>query len=645
MNGNTKIDSNSSNKKDTNKIAEFQLNFNMKTIAVIVLVLLFGFYIYSAMSHEYSKNVQEKPLTQVVNDIKGNKVERVEIVDNKAYIYYKDESVGSTTKESSDSFLKTLRDEGVNTSKLNVTVKDTQSGAAVVNALANIIPTIIMIAFFVFIFRQAKGAQDSVFSFGQSRAKKFNKNLSKTTFADVAGVDEAKKELEEVVDFLKHAEKYKKLGARTPKGVLLVGPAGSGKTLLAKAVAGEAGVPFFSIAGSEFMEMLVGIGAARVRDLFLTAKKSAPAIIFIDEIDAIGRARSVGVMPSHDEREQTLNQILVEMDGFTPNEQVIVMAATNRGDLLDPALLRPGRFDRRIIVDYPDIEGRKQIMLIHGRGKPFADDVDWDKVAKRTVGFSGADLENMLNEAAIHAARRNADQITMEDLEEAATKVKLGPEKKRLQSDYDKKLTAYHEAGHAIVSHFLPHTDPVHRISIVSRGMALGYTLIPPANDKLHETKTHLLERIAAMMGGRAAEETFFDEVTTGASNDFDQATNVAKAMVVEYGMSSLGPVNYGPTMDITEWGKTYYEQNPISQEMLAKIDEEVKRILVQGFEMAKKLINEHSEPLKRVAEELIKIENMDQEEFEKIVGVKKNRNPLNKNKEAQVPEPAAGAV
>ena len=447
--------------------------------------------------------------------------------------------------------------------------------------------------------------------------------MTKTTFNDVAGVDEAKKELVEIVDFLKNPEKYKKLGARTPKGVLLVGPAGCGKTLLAKAVAGEANVPFFSIAGSEFMEMLVGIGAARVRDLFANAKKSAPAIIFIDEIDAIGRARSIGTMPSHDEREQTLNQILVEMDGFNPTEQVVVIAATNRGDLLDTALLRPGRFDRRVIVDFPDVEGRKAIAKIHAKGKPFDESVNWDRVARRTVGYSGADLENMLNEAAISAARVAREKINMEDIEDAATKVKLGPEKKRLQSDLDKKLTAYHEVGHAVVSHFLPNTDPVHRISIVSRGMALGYTLIPPAKDKLHETKTHLLEKISVMMGGRAAEEVIFNELTTGAANDFDQATQVAKAMVVEYGMSSLGPINYGPNMDVTEWGKTYYEQNLLSQEVMGKIDAEIKRIITVAYNQAVEIVKSKKELIDKVAAVLIKKESLDQDEFEKIVGKK----------------------
>lgn len=610
-------------KNDFKKVAQFKLNLDLKNMFFIFFIVLFLFFAFQSISKEVKQALPEKSITTVVQEIKDQKVKKVEIVDNKILIFYKDDTLGVTYKEASDSFLKTVRDAGVNPGNTQIVVKDTQGSNGIVNFLSNIIPTILMVGFFIFLFRQARGAQDSVFSFGQSRAKRFNKDLPKTTFKDVAGVDEAKKELEEIVDFLKNPEKYKKLGARTPKGVMLVGPAGCGKTLLARAVAGEAGVPFFSIAGSEFMEMLVGIGAARVRDLFATAKKSSPSIIFIDEIDAIGRARSVGAMPSHDEREQTLNQILVEMDGFTSNEQTIVIAATNRGDLLDTALLRPGRFDRRIIVDYPDVDGRKDIMKIHAAGKPFTKEVDWDKVAKRTVGFSGADLENMLNEAAIFAARHAKVDIDMSDIEEAATKVKMGPAKKRIQSDMDKKLTAYHEAGHAIVSHFLPHTDPVHRISIISRGMALGYTLIPPATDKLHETKTHLLEEIAVMMGGRAAELTIFNEVTTGASNDFDQSTRIAKAMVVEYGMSELGPINFGPTMDITEWGKTYYEQNTVSQEVLGKIDGEVKKILQTGYEKAVRMIKEKKDILDKVAQELLVKESLDQEEFEKIVGKK----------------------
>ena len=598
--------------------------FNLKNIFITFFIFLFLFFLFQSLNRGIKKILPEKPISTVISEIKNNQVKKIEVYDNRVLVYYKkNNQLAIAYKEPGEGIIKILTDNKVDLKKIEVIIKDSQASSGIINFLANIIPTILMIAFFIFLFRQAKGAQESVFSFGQSRARRFTKDMSKITFDDVAGVDEAKKELEEIVDFLKHPEKYRKVGARTPKGVLLVGPSGCGKTLLSKAVAGEAGVPFFSIAGSEFMEMLVGIGAARVRDLFDNAKKNAPSIIFIDEIDAIGRARSFGVMPAHDEREQTLNQILVEMDGFEPTERVVVIAATNRGDLLDPALLRPGRFDRRIVVDYPDMEGRKAIVKIHARGKPFAKDVNWEKVAKRTVGFSGADLENMLNEAAIYSARKNRNEITMEDIEEAATKVKLGPEKKRLQSDFDKKLTAYHEAGHAIVSHFLPHTDPVHRISIVSRGMALGYTLIPPSKDKLHETKTHLLEQITVMMGGRAAEETVFNEVTTGAANDFDQATNIARQMVIEYGMSALGPINFGPTLDITEWGKSYLEKNNLSQEMLSKIDKEIKKIIDQAYSKAKEIINQKRTYLDKVADSLIKKESLDQEEFEKIVGSK----------------------
>ncbi|MFC1646863.1 ATP-dependent zinc metalloprotease FtsH, partial [Patescibacteria group bacterium] len=468
--------------------------------------------------------------------------------------------------------------------------------------------------------------QDSIFSFGQSKARMFNKNLPKVTFADVAGVDEAKKELEEVVDFLKNPAKYKALGARTPKGAILVGPAGTGKTLLAKAVAGEAKVPFYSIAGSEFMEMLVGVGAARVRDLFANAKKSAPSIIFIDEIDAIGRMRSVGTMGGHDEREQTLNQILVEMDGFEPNTAVMVIAATNRGDLLDSALLRPGRFDRRVVLDLPDMEGRDAILKIHARGKPFAKTVKWDKVAKRTVGFSGADVENMLNEAAILAARASKTEIDMKDLEEAATKVKLGPEKKRLQTDEDRKMTAYHEAGHAVVTYHSLNMDAVHRISIVSRGMALGYTLTPPEKDRLHETKSHLIDQIASMMGGRAAEKLIFDEMTSGASNDIGQATRIAKYMVMQFGMSDLGPINFGPHTDVTEWGKAYVEQPQISPDMQSAIDNEVKKLLDTGYEKALSILKKQRKNLDQVADELIKKETIESEEFEKIMGGPKEK-------------------
>jgi cell division protease FtsH len=374
------------------------------------------------------------------------------------------------------------------------------------------------------------------------------------------------------------------------------------------------------MAGSEFMEMLVGVGSARVRDLFATAKKSAPSIIFIDEIDAIGRQRGFGIMGGHDEREQTLNQILVEMDGFNPNDNVVVLAATNRGDLLDPALLRPGRFDRRVVVELPDIEGRKAILLIYAKNKPFEPDVNWDGVARRTVGFSGADLENMLNEAAIEVARKERKTISMKDIEEAATKVKLGPQKKRIQTEEDRKMTAYHEVGHAIVNWSQSGLDPVHRISIVSRGMTLGHTLVPPAADRVHETKKRLISQIAMSLGGRAAEQMIFAEVTTGAASDIDRATRIAREMVIEYGMSDLGPINYGPEREVAEWGRPFVEQTPVSQDMQGKIDGEIKKLVDEGYETAVKVLKKYRKKLDEVSQRLLEIENMDGDEFAEIM-------------------------
>lgn len=609
--------------KNLKKIFEFKINLTPKNI---FLWLMMGFIILLmiASSRDVTKLFPEKSLSSLISDMKNGEVKKVEVLDTKLLATYKDDKIYSSHKEGQESFYKILTDSGVDPKSVEIDVKDTSGGALWLNVLSNVLPLILMVGFFLFLIRQARGAQDSLFSFGQSRARLFSKDTPKVTFANVAGVDEAKQELSEVVDFLKNPQKYKALGARTPKGLLLVGPSGTGKTLLARALAGEAKTPFFSMAGSEFMEMLVGVGASRVRDLFNTAKKNSPAIIFIDEIDAIGRMRSVGVMGGHDEREQTLNQILVEMDGFTQNENVIVVAATNRGDLLDPALLRPGRFDRRVVLDLPDMQGRKEILRIHINGKPIAKDVDWDKVAKRTVGFSGADLENMLNEAAILAARREKKEIDMKDIEEAATKVKLGPEKKRLQTDLDRKMTAYHEAGHAIVTHELSHMDPVHRISIVSRGMALGFTLIPPQKDRIHETRTHLLEQISSMLGGRAAEELIFNEMTSGASNDIDKATMVAREMVIEFGMSSLGPINFGPTIDTTEWGGRYYNESQVSQEMQSKIDREVKIIIDECYKKACAILKKLKNKLDLVAEELIKRETLEREDFEKLMGHKK---------------------
>ncbi len=614
----------SENKKNIKKIFEFKINLTPRNIFLWVIIASIIFLMFIS-ARDVSNLFPQEPISTLISDVKKGDVKKIEVVDTKLLATYKDGKIYTSYKESNDSIYKIFSDAGVKPGSVEVDIKDTTSGAIWINILSNVLPIILMVGFFLFLIKQARGAQDSIFSFGQSRAKLFSKDTPKVTFADVAGVDEAKQELSEVVDFLRFPQKYRALGARTPKGLLLVGPSGTGKTLLARALAGEANVPFFSMAGSEFMEMLVGVGASRVRDLFNTAKKNAPSIIFIDEIDAIGRMRSTGVMGGHDEREQTLNQILVEMDGFTPNENVVVIAATNRGDLLDQALLRPGRFDRRVVLDLPDWKGRQEILRIHMKGKPIAKDVDWETVAKRTVGFSGADLENMLNEAAIQAARKNKKEIDMSDVEEAATRVKLGPEKRRLQSDLDRKMTAYHEAGHAIVTYVMPHMDPVHRISIVSRGMALGFTLIPPQRDRIHETKTHLLEQIASMLGGRAAEELIFNEMTTGASNDIDKATSLARDMVVEFGMSKLGPINFGPTVDVTEWGGRYLNETHISPQMQSKIDDEVKSIMDVAYKQAEAILKKTKDKLDIVAGDLLKKETLEKEDFEKIMnGTKK---------------------
>jgi len=564
-------------------------------------------------------------ISQAVADIKEEKVEKILVENERIVLTYKGGEVKYTVKEPNENFSDLLDKADIDPTKVNYSVVDQTLTKVFGEVLSIVLPLGLMAAFFFFILRaQNKGAQD-IFSFGRSRAKLFAKGKQSVTFNDVAGVEDAKKELEEVVDFLKNPAKYRKIGARTPKGVLLLGPAGVGKTLLARAVAGQASVPFFSMAGSEFMEMLVGVGASRARDLFAQAKAAAPSIIFIDEIDAIGRQRGRGLMGGHDEREQTLNQILVEMDGFTPNDNVIVVAATNRGDLLDPALLRPGRFDRRVVLDMPDKEGRFAILKIHARGKKFAKGINWERVSDRTVGFSGADLENMLNEAAILAARDNQTQIGEKDVEEAATKVKLGPAKKKLQREEDRKITAYHEAGHAIVTHILPKMDPVHRISIVARGMSLGHTLIPPAADRTHETKSRIVEQITAMLGGRAAEEVVFNEMTSGAANDISQATKLARAMVIEWGMSELGPINLGPEMGLGDFGQLeWYEQSPVSQAMQERVDNEVKKIVDSCYKEALKIIRAKKKTLDNVVEKLMEKETLDKDDFEKIVGAKK---------------------
>ena len=573
-------------------------------------------------------------ITQVMEDVRSGAIKSVEVVGDNLILDYLpaqaggEQTVKFSNKETGQSFTELLTQYEIDPATVNFTIRN-GSFMDKLGGVLNILSFLLMALFFVMIVRQMRGGGaggmgGGMFGIGKSKAKLFAKGKQNVKFSDVAGVDEAKRELEEVVDFLKHPDKYTKVGAKTPKGVLLIGPAGVGKTLMARAVAGEAGVPFFSMAGSEFMEMLVGVGASRVRDLFDTAKKASPAIIFIDEIDAIGRTRGYGNMGGHDERDQTLNQILVEMDGFAAKENVVVLAATNRPDVLDPALIRPGRFDRRVTLDMPDIEGRKATLAIHAVGKPFATDINWEWVAKRTVGFTGADLENMLNEAAILIARENRSEITFDDIEEAATKVKMGPTKKRIQTEEDRKMTAYHEAGHALVTHFLTHTDPVHRISIVSRGRALGFTLIPPAADKYQETRTELLEEICTLLGGRAAEILVYNDLTAGASSDIDKVTRTARAMVVDYGMSPLGPIDFGPQEGLSEWGRNYMEPTDVSDAKRSEIDDEVKRIVNACERTTMEILKKERKTMDKVVAALMKTESLERDEFEKIVKITK---------------------
>ena len=500
-------------------------------------------------------------------------------------------------------------------------VAESATGQWIGLLISALLPVILIGAFFFFMMRQAQGTNNQAMSFGKSRARMFLGSKTVVTFQDVAGVEEAKQELTEVVEFLKYPEKFNALGARIPRGVLLVGPPGTGKTLLARAVAGEAGVPFFSISGSEFVEMFVGVGASRVRDLFEQAKRNSPCIVFVDEIDAVGRQRGAGLGGSHDEREQTLNQILVEMDGFDTNTNVIVVAATNRPDVLDPALLRPGRFDRQVVLDRPDIKGRREILDVHVKGKPLDKQVDLDDLARRSPGFSGADLANLVNEAAILAARRNKKSITQGELTEAVDRVIAGPERRsRIITEEEKRIIAYHEGGHAVVQRVLPKCDPVSKVTIVSRGMALGYTMSLPTEDRYLHSKTEFEDKLAGMLGGHVAEEIVFGDTTTGASNDIEKATNLARAMVTQYGMSeSLGPLTFGKKEEMIFLGREISEQRNYSDEVAAKIDAEVRRIIDQASERARVALTEHREVLDRLADLLVEKETIEAAEFEAL--------------------------
>lgn len=605
----------------------FNFGFGMNQLFNRGLIyLLLGLLFLPFIISLFGGTEEKISLSTLVGDIRSERVDRIEVAGNTMNVYYADGSERTARKEDGQQALEVLRTAEIDLSQVEVEVRNVTFGEMAWQLILTMAPVLLIVALFLFMFRQMRGGQDGIMGIGRSKAKVFIKGKQDVKFANVGGMDEAKAELAEIVDFLRSPKKYQKVGARTPKGVLLVGPSGTGKTLLARAVAGEANVQFLSIAGSEFMEMLVGVGASRVRDLFATAKKLAPAIIFIDEIDAVGRMRGHGSMGGHDEREQTLNQILVEMDGFTQNDNVVVMAATNRGDMLDPALVRPGRFDRRVQVNLPDLEERKYILKIHSQKKPFVKDLDWERVAKRTVGFSGADLENMLNEAAIAVARESRLEITMEDIEEASLKVKLGPSKRRLQDEVERKMTAYHEAGHAIVAHASPHADRVHRISIVSRGRALGFTLTPPEKDKLQVTKSELIDDMAVLMGGRAAEELIFNELTAGASSDIERATRIARAMVMDYGMSKLGAMNFSPQYESGNYSRAIGEPNRISDRLQEKVDGEIRLLIDQAQDKAMSLLKKYQRELDKVSEKLLEFESLDGDQFEEIMGFKKSK-------------------
>jgi cell division protease FtsH len=516
-------------------------------------------------------------------------------------------------------------------------------GSSILSLLTYVLPFILFFAFWVFLMNQMQGGGSKVMSFGKSRAKRLSVDAPKITFRDVAGADEAVQELHEIKEFLENPKKFQALGARIPKGVLLYGPPGTGKTLLARAVAGEAGVPFFSISGSDFVEMFVGVGASRVRDLFEQAKQNSPCIIFMDEIDAVGRHRGAGMGGGHDEREQTLNQLLVEMDGFEMKDNIILIAATNRPDILDPALLRPGRFDRQIVVDRPDRKGRKQILEVHTRGKPLAKDIDLDALAGQTPGFTGADLANLINEAALLTARSNKREITMQELEEGIMRVIAGPEKKsRVMSEKERLITAYHELGHAIVGHVLPNCDPVHKISIISRGQALGYTISLPTEDKFLTTRAELTDTMAMTLGGRAAEEIVFGEVTTGASNDLEKVTETAKQMVMRFGMSErLGPRVFGHDRAQPFLGREFSAEPDYSDEIAREIDDEIRRMVEEAHQTAKDVLTDNREGIDRISKILLERETIDSEQFEQLLEGASEDEVFGEEEEPQAPEPA----
>ena len=577
---------------------------------VLYLLIIAAFVIAIDAFSGQSANKSELSYTGFIQQVQQKKVESVTITnDHGIKGKLKNGTEFNSYAPTDETLIKTLQDNGV-----EITAAPPEQPAWWMSLLGSAIPIIILVVLFFFIMQQTQGGGGRVMNFGKSRAKLMGEGNVKVSFKDVAGAEEAKQELEEVVEFLKDPGKFTTIGAKIPKGVLLAGPPGTGKTLLAKAVAGEAGVPFFTISGSDFVEMFVGVGASRVRDLFTQAKKNAPCIIFIDEIDAVGRQRGAGLGGGHDEREQTLNQLLVEMDGFGANEGIITIAATNRPDILDPALLRPGRFDRQVIVGRPDLRGREAILKVHARNKPLADDVDLKIIAKKTPGFTGADLSNLLNEAALLAARLNKKVITMAEVEEASEKVSMGPERRsHIVSDKDRKLTAYHESGHAIVAHLLPHADPVHKVTIIPRGAAGGYTMMLPTEEQNYKTKSQLLADIRVALGGRIAEALILDEISTGASGDLQSVTNTARAMVTRWGMSDeLGPIVFGEQQEQIFLGKNLGHERNYSEEIAAKIDSEIHRIVEEAYKDVTKLLSENEKFLHDMANALLEEETID---------------------------------
>ena len=597
------------------------MNSFLRNVGFYLLVIFIAITVIDYFSAK-PQTIEETNYSQFLKMIDAGEVSKVTLVRNSVKGTMKDGTEFATTVPDypigDETLITKLESQGI-----EITAQNPKEPPWWTTLLSSFLPILLLIGVWFFIMQQTQGTGGKVMSFGKSRARMSTGDKIKVTFNDVAGADEAKEELAEVVEFLQHPKKFNDIGARIPKGVLLFGPPGTGKTLLAKAVAGEAGVPFFSISGSDFVEMFVGVGASRVRDLFAQAKKNAPCIVFIDEIDAVGRQRGAGLGGGHDEREQTLNQLLVEMDGFAANEGIIIIAATNRPDILDPALLRPGRFDRQIVVDKPDVKGRVAILQVHTKGKPIAKDVDLDVLARRTPGFTGADLSNLVNEAALLSARRNKREIAMGELEESIERVMAGPERKsKVMSDDEKRLTAYHEGGHALVGMLLKHADPVHKVTIIPRGRAGGYTLMLPKEDRSYATRSELIDRLKVAMGGRVAEEITLNEISTGASQDIQQASRIVRAMIMQYGMSSvLGPIAYGEGSEHQVFlGRDFASQRNYSEEVAGEIDKEVHRYMEEAYDECKKILIENRDKLERIAAALMDKETLTAAELKAIV-------------------------